>query len=66
VAYQACEDCGCRMYGGICSNCQEELYILENQAEYRPEDGYSDEFLEAAGEQLRLLDRRKAMEIVNR
>ena len=46
------------MHGGICSNCQEELYILENQADCL--GPISDEFLEAAGEQRRFLDRRNA------
>jgi hypothetical protein len=26
-----CEDCGTKLNGGVCPNCQEELYILENQ-----------------------------------
>jgi hypothetical protein len=59
MSYQACEDCGCRMYGGICSNCQEELYILENQADCL--GPVSDEFMEMAGEQRRLLKRREAI-----
>jgi len=28
-----CEDCGCKMYDGICPNCQEELYILTTQSD---------------------------------
>ncbi len=47
-----CDDCGCRMSSGICSGCMEELYILENQAEFiecRP----SDEFMDAAAQQRR-------------
>ena len=62
MAYQACEDCGCRMYGGICSNCQEELYILENQSDCL--GPISDEFMETAGEQRRLLQRRAATEVI--
>lgn len=31
--YSYCEDCGCRMYDGICPNCMEELYIYETQSE---------------------------------
>ena len=45
-----CEDCGCKVYGGICSNCQEELYIVENQSEYI-ENPLSNEFLQKAKEQ---------------
>ena len=29
-----CLDCGCKMSSGICSNCHEELYIIENQSEF--------------------------------
>lgn len=29
-----CEDCGCTTNNGVCSNCQEELYIFENQNEF--------------------------------
>lgn len=34
---KACEDCGCRMYGGFCTNCDEEVFIA---GQYR-EDGES-------------------------
>lgn len=30
---KTCPDCGCKLNGGICSNCQEELYILEYQSD---------------------------------
>jgi hypothetical protein len=42
-----CDDCGCRTSNGVCSGCMEELYILENQAEFI-EIPLSDEFMEAA------------------
>lgn len=29
-----CENCGTRMYNNTCSNCSEELYILENQGDF--------------------------------
>ena len=29
-----CEDCGCKTSYGVCSNCQEELYIIENQGDF--------------------------------
>jgi hypothetical protein len=32
MSYQACEDCGCRMYGGFCTNCDEEIFIEEQYA----------------------------------
>lgn len=24
-----CPDCGCKMFGGFCTNCHEEVYIEE-------------------------------------
>lgn len=45
-----CPDCGSRTNGGICSNCQEELYILTYQAE-DIDQPVSDEFAEKAREQ---------------
>lgn len=31
---RTCEDCGCKIGNdGICSNCQEELFIMTHQAE---------------------------------
>ena len=24
-----CDDCGCKTYNGACTNCHEEIYILE-------------------------------------
>ena len=37
MACEACDDCGCRMYGGFCTNCDEDHFIAE---QYR-EDGES-------------------------
>lgn len=53
-----CPDCGLRACNqGVCSNCQEELYIYENQGEYRDEP-LSDEFMDKAAEQRDYLKRR--------
>lgn len=52
-----CPDCGCRTDRGICSNCQEELYILENQAEFITEP-VSDEFAGKAEQQKEYLKMR--------
>lgn len=61
MAYQTCEDCGCRVYGGICSNCQEELYIVENQ--YDAIDApLSREFMDKVEEQKCELKTRKEKE----
>lgn len=53
-----CEDCGTKMYGGICSNCQEELYIIENQSD-AIDWPLSEEFTDKAAEQRREIDRRQ-------
>ena len=45
-----CEDCGCILEKGICSNCHEELFILTYQAEYIDQP-LSNEFVEKAKEQ---------------
>ena len=44
MAYESCENCGCRVYRGICVNCNEELWIEEEQGEYL--DARSDEWNE--------------------
>ena len=51
-----CENCGCRMYGGICSNCQEELYIFENQSA-DIDFPLSDEFMQKVKEQRKSNDK---------
>lgn len=28
-----CEDCGCRVYSGRCTNCHEELFIVDQYIE---------------------------------
>ncbi len=53
-----CPDCGCRRSGGICSNCQEELYILTEQADYIDQP-VSDEFANKADEQEKYLKKQK-------
>lgn len=29
MAYQTCEDCGSKVYGGHCVNCHEETFIAQ-------------------------------------
>lgn len=55
-----CEDCGCRTSGGVCSNCQEELYIVQNQGEHI-DFPLSQEFRDKVKEQEELLDSRKEL-----
>lgn len=53
-----CNDCGLQaVSNGICSNCQEELYIIEFQSEWI--DELSDEFVETANQQRTYLRERK-------
>ena len=33
MSYKSCEDCGCRVYGGFCTNCHEEVFIAEQYYE---------------------------------
>ena len=47
-----CENCGCTMTNGLCSNCQEEAYIMENQYEYI-DFKLSDNFIEKAERQFK-------------
>ena len=52
-----CPDCGCTLEGGVCSNCQEELFIIE----YQSDDisfPVSDEFANKAKEQQEYLKKR--------
>jgi hypothetical protein len=50
-----CSDCGCKTDRGICSNCQEELYILQNQSDdiFLP---VSETFAKKAREQKEYID----------
>ena len=43
-----CPDCGCKSYNGACTNCHEELYIIDQYYEMEGELEYplSDEFVE--------------------
>jgi hypothetical protein len=29
MSYEACPDCGCRVYDGLCVNCDEENFIVD-------------------------------------
>ena len=44
-----CENCGCTIRSGYCTNCQEEAYIAFVQA---PEMDFSREFMDKAWEQV--------------
>jgi|SRR5690606_6893746 len=44
-----CEDCGCSLRNGICTNCNEELYIHDHQTDGDYE--FSDEFMDKVSEQ---------------
>lgn len=53
-----CPDCGNAMEGGICSNCQEELYILTYQAD-DIDQPVSDDFAAKARKQKEEILKRK-------
>lgn len=57
----SCDNCGSRLYGGICSNCHEELYIVTNQSD-DINFALSDEFLQKAEQQQREVTRKRRME----
>jgi hypothetical protein len=47
-----CNDCGTKLSNGTCPNCQEELYIFENQYEDLPEQ-LSNEFTDKVRGQMK-------------
>ncbi|MBU9866791.1 hypothetical protein [Rahnella aceris] len=51
-----CENCGCAIRSGYCTNCQEEAYIAFVQA---PEMDFSKEFMAKAWEQVTGLPQKK-------
>lgn len=57
---KTCPDCGCRIREGMCTNCQEELYILTYQIPEIDDPNFtvSNEFREKAEEQREYLRRR--------
>ncbi len=58
MASSYCPDCSQRACNrGVCSNCQEELYIIENQSEWIDEP-LSQEFTDDAARQRRYLNER--------
>lgn len=57
----SCPDCGCRTSDGVCSNCQEELYILREQADYI--NSLTPEFLAKANEQEKFLKDTKRFDV---
>lgn len=49
-----CEDCGCKVFNGRCTNCHEELYILDQYIEQDMELPAEDsEFMRKVAEQER-------------
>ena len=49
MAYKTCEDCGSRVYGGLCQYCDEEAIIFHEQSS--SEDQFSDEFMKKVSQQ---------------
>jgi len=55
-----CENCGCRVYGGACTNCDEEAFIAEQYHEQNmslPDENseFGQKLIEAEKRQLKRL-----------
>lgn len=50
-----CDDCGCILEHGVCSNCQEELFIIENQSDCI-DFALSNDFIKKSEEQRRYIE----------
>ena len=55
-----CEDCGCNVYNGHCTNCHEETYIAEQNYSNDEMISFSDEFKEKLENQ-----KKEAEELLN-
>ncbi len=53
-----CEDCGCKLINGICTNCHEELYINDYQMPEFPME-VSNEWNEKVKQQRHELEAKK-------
>jgi hypothetical protein len=51
MAYKDCPDCGCRVYNGLCTNCDEESYIFEQGSKNEEHVDFDDEFMGKVYEQ---------------
>jgi len=51
MAYQTCEDCGCKVYNGHCVNCHEETHIAEQNYSNNEPIAFSDDFNRKLDEQ---------------
>jgi hypothetical protein len=60
---KTCLDCGCRLISGVCSNCQEELFIIENQADDIVQP-LSDEFVKKAKDQREYLKKQEKQKLL--
>lgn len=54
-----CEDCGCKVFSGKCTNCHEELYIEEQYIDQDMKLPNSDsEFMKKVNKQRKEVDRK--------
>jgi len=49
-----CEDCGCKVYNGNCTNCHEETFIYEQDMGNDEHVDFSPEFMAKVNEQAKL------------
>lgn len=55
-----CEDCGCKVFSGRCTNCHEELYILDQYDELdMPYPDPESDFMKKAREAQKQVDQKK-------
>lgn len=54
-----CEDCGCRVFHGACTNCHEEIYIEQQNMSNDEPISFSDEFMDRLTEVKEEVKRKK-------
>ncbi len=56
-----CDDCGCKVYSGACTNCHEEVYIADQHLEFGTYGNCSDEFKDKVESQERDIARKQSL-----
>lgn len=52
-----CDNCGCKAFNGLCTNCHEESYIAEQNYSNDDPIEFSEEFKEKLTQQKRIKER---------
>ena len=62
---RTCEDCGCKVYSGRCTNCHEELFIVDQYIEQDMELPSEDtEFMKKVREQQKDIKHERRINII--